>query len=443
MQIQLSEHFTYPKLLRFVFPSIAMMIFMSIYSVVDGLFISNFVGKIPFAAINLVWPLIMGLSAFGFMIGSGGCALVSKTLGEGKRDKANRYFSMLVCSTIIGGAILTILSQIFLRPIMILFGATDNMLGDCMTYGRIMLMFQTAAMLQGMFQSFFSVAEKPKLGLAMTVIAGMTNILLDALFVAVFKFGIAGAAAATVISQCIGGIVPIIYFLRPNSSSLQLTKPTFGIKVMLKVCANGSSELVTNISSSLIATLYNLQLMRLVGEDGVAAYGVLMYVNFIFLAIFFGYSLGSAPIIGYHYGAENHGELKNLFKKSLIFIGISGILLTILSELLGIPLSKLFVGYDAELYSLTLRGFRLYSISFLISGFNVFGSSFFTALNNGKISAVISFLRTLVFQSIVILTLPLLLGVDGIWLSVAAAEILSVIITTTFFITMRKKYNYA
>jgi len=442
MQIQLSEHFTYKKLLRFVTPSIAMMIFMSIYSVVDGLFISNFVGKVPFAAINLVWPLIMGLSAFGFMIGTGGCALVSKTLGEGKPHLARRYFSMLVCAVIIGGAVLTALSLIFLRPIMLLFGATENMLEYCMTYGRIMLSFQTAAMLQGMFQSFFSVAEKPKLGLIMTVIAGLSNILLDALFVAVFKFGIAGAAFATVISQCVGGIVPLIYFLKPNSSTLRLTKPTFSIRAMLKVCLNGSSELVTNISSSVVATLYNLQLMHFIGEDGVAAYGVLMYVNFIFLAIFFGYSIGSAPIIGYHYGAENHSELKNLFKKSLVFIGISGILLTGAAELLAKTLSKIFVGYDAELYALTLRGFRLYSLSFLICGFNIFGSSFFTALNNGTVSAAISFMRTLVFQVIIILTLPVLLGVDGIWLSVSAAEILALIVTTIFFITMRKKYKY-
>lgn len=419
-----------------------MMIFMSIYSVVDGLFISNFVGKVPFAAINLVWPLIMGLSAFGFMIGTGGCALVSKTLGEGKTHLAKRYFSMLVCAVIIGGAVLTALSLIFLRPIMLLFGATENMLEYCMTYGRIMLSFQTAAMLQGMFQSFFSVAEKPKLGLIMTVIAGLSNILLDALFVAVFKFGIAGAAFATVISQCVGGIVPLIYFLKPNSSTLRLTKPTFSVRAMLKVCLNGSSELVTNISSSVVATLYNLQLMHFIGEDGVAAYGVLMYVNFIFLAIFFGYSIGSAPIIGYHYGAENHGELKNLFKKSLVFIGISGILLTGAAELLAKSLSKIFVGYDAELYALTLRGFRLYSLSFLICGFNIFGSSFFTALNNGTVSATISFMRTLVFQVIIILTLPVLLGVDGIWLSVSAAEILALIVTTIFFITMRKKYKY-
>lgn len=442
MQIQLSEHFTYKKLLRFVIPSIAMMIFMSIYSVVDGLFISNFVGKTSFAAINLVWPLIMGLSAFGFMIGTGGCALVSKTLGEGKPQKANRYFSMLVCAVIIGGAALTVLSLIFLRPIMLLFGATENLIGDCMTYGRIMLSFQTAAMLQGMFHSFFSVAEKPKLGLIMTIIAGVSNILLDALFVAALRFGIAGAAFATVISQCIGGIVPLIYFIRPNPSTLRLTKPSFSTRVMLKVCLNGSSELVTNISSSVVATLYNLQLMKLIGEDGIAAYGVLMYVNFIFLAIFFGYSIGSTPIIGYHYGAENQVELKNLFKKSLVFIGISGILLTAAAELSAVPLSHIFVGYDAELYALTVRGFRLYSLSFLICGFNIFGSSFFTALNNGTVSAAISFMRTLVFQVLTILTLPLLLGVDGIWLSVGFAEILALIVTLVFFVTMNKKYKY-
>lgn len=423
-------------------PSVIMMIFTSIYSVVDGLFVSNFVGKTPFAAVNLIMPVIMGLGAVGFMIGTGGSALVSKTLGEGKKQKAEQYFSMLVCVTAISGAVLTAAGIVFIRPIAAAMGASEELIENCVLYGRIILAFLTAFMLQNVFQSLFAAAEKPQLGLVMTVAAGLTNIVLDALFVAVFRWGIAGAAAATGISQMIGGIAPVFYFIRPNSSLLRIVKPEFNVKAMLKVCANGSSELVTSLSSSIVGILYNLQLMKIAGEDGVAAYGVLMYVNFIFVAIFIGYSIGSAPVTGYNYGAGNYRELKNVFRKSLIFIGISGIILTILAEAMSEPFAKIFVGYDRELFDMTRRGFRLYSISFIIMGFNIFGSAFFTALNNGKVSAAISFLRTLVFQVIVIMTLPAVLGIDGVWLAVTAAELMALIVTVIFFLTQKKHYHY-
>ena len=442
MTIQLSEHFTYPKLLRFIFPSVIMMIFTSIYSVVDGLFISNFAGKTPFAAINLIMPLFSVLGALGFMIGTGGTAIVSMKLGEGKRQIANQYFSMLIYTSIAGGILLTIVGQLLLRPISIFLGATGDILEYSVLYGRIVLSALTCFMLQNVFQSFLIAAEKPKLGLFITIAAGVANIILDALFVAAWKWGIAGAAAATSISQAIGAILPILYFSRKNSSLLRLTRARFDGKVFLKTCTNGSSELMTNISASIVTMLYNFQLMSIAGEDGIAAYGVIMYANFIFSAIFFGYAIGSAPLIGYHYGAGNHSELKNLFQKSVTLIGITGAVLTLMALLTSRPLSQFFVGYDAELFELTNHGFRLYAISFLLCGFNIFGSAFFTALNNGVISAAISFLRTFVFQIAAVLILPQILAIDGIWLAIVAAELLSFGITCLFFYTQKNRYHY-
>ncbi len=443
MRIQLSEHFTYNKLLRFVLPSIIMMIFTSIYTVVDGLFVSNYVGKNSYTALNLIWPLLMAMGTLGFMIGTGGSAIVSKTLGEGKKELANQYFSMLIYVTIIGGILLTIIGLIFLRPIAYLMGATDNLIDDCVLYGKILLIAQTAFMLQNVFQSFFVTAEKAKLGLAITIISGVTNMVLDYLFIVVFQWNLAGAALGTAASQLVGGIFPFFYFLRKNDSLLQLTKAKFNGSVLLKTCTNGASELMTNLSNSIVNILYNIQLMKLSGEDGVAAFGTIMYVNFIFIAIFIGYSIGSAPIVGYHYGAGNHNELKNLFRKSLFLMGIFGITLVGLAEILAIPLSKIFVGYDPELFDLTCHAFRYYAFSFLVIGFNIFASAFFTALSNGIISAVISFLRTFVLQVAMIFLLPLFFELDGIWMAITAAESLALVVTIVCFITQRKHYHYA
>ena len=443
MKIQLSDHFTFQRLLRFVLPSIIMMVFASIYSVVDGLFVSNYVGKDAYTALNLIWPLLMGMGALGFMIGSGGSAIVSKTLGEGKPTEAKQYFSMLVYVTIIGGMILSALGLIFIRPIAIWMGATETLLPYCITYASILLVSQTFFMLQNVFQSFFVAAEKPKLGLIVMIAAGITNMILDYVFIVPLNWGLAGAAVATAISQLVGGLFPILYFARLNKSLLRFTKPVFQLSILLKACGNGSSELMTNISSAIVNILYNLQLMKLAGANGVAAFGTIMYVYFIFIAIFIGYSIGSAPIISYHYGAGNHKELQNLFRKSMILMGVFGVVLVILAELLAAPLSKLFVGYDAELYELTCHAFRFYACSFLVTGFNIFGSAFFTALNNGFISALISFLRTLLFQVAMIYLLPLLFDLDGIWMAVTAAEILSLVVTIVFFIKQRKNYHYA
>ncbi|MGN1098558.1 MAG: MATE family efflux transporter [Clostridia bacterium] len=443
MKIQLSEHFGYGKLLRFVLPSIGMMIFTSIYSVVDGLFVSNFVGKTSFAAVNLIMPVLMVLGTVGFMIGAGGSAIVAKTMGEGKNEKANEYFTMLILTALAAGFIFLALGQTGLRPIAKLLGAEGKMLENCVLYGRIIICALPALMLQNVFQSFLIAAEKPNVGLAMTVAAGVTNMVLDFLLVAVLRLGIAGAAAATAVSQLVGGIAPVIYFLCGNNCKLRFARTRFYGRVLLKTFANGSSELMTNVSMSLVGMLYNFQLMRIAGENGVAAYGVIMYVGFIFAAVFIGYSIGSAPIISYHYGADNRDELKNLFKKSVNIVSLLGVAMLVLSVSLAAPMAKIFVGYDKELMEMTARGLSIYALSFIVCGHNIFGSAFFTALNNGFVSAMISFLRTFVFQIIVVLILPALMGLDGVWLGVTVAELLAFIVTITFFVTQRKRYNYA
>ena len=442
MQIQLSEKFNYKKLIRFTMPSIIMMIFISIYSVVDGVFVSNFVGKTPFTAINLIMPVYMLLGAIGFMVGTGGSALVSKLLGEGKTEKANSVFSLLIYASLIVGAAISLIVFIFIEPISRLLGAEGEMLDCCVLYGRILLPFMAIFILQNEFQSFLVAAEQPKLGLWITVAAGCTNILLDALFVAVFPFGLAGAAVATAISQTVGGVIPLFYFFYAKKSVLRLGKAKFDGGAIVKTCTNGASEMMTNVSLCIVNILYNFRLMEIAGYDGVAAYSVIMYVNFVFMAIFFGYSIGSSPIVSYHYGAGNTDEIKSLKKKSFTIIAASAFLMTLLAEVLAYPLAKIFVGYDEALLKMTTRGFMLYSLSFLVMGFNVLGSSFFTALNNGGVSAAISLSRTFLFQILSILFLPLWLKLDGIWLSVVVAELLSISVTAFFFINQRSRYHY-
>ena len=442
MRLQLSEHFTYGKLLRFTFPSIIMMIFTSIYSVVDGIFVSNFAGKTPFAAINLIMPLLIVTGAPGFMVGTGGSAIVAKTMGQGKPELAKRYFSFLVCAAAVGGAAVGWLGAVFARPIASALGAKGEILEYCVVYARIILAANPFFILQNVFQSFFVTAEKPKLGLYITVGAGLTNIVLDALLVGVLHWGVAGAAIATILSQAVGGLTPIVYFLRENDSLLRLIRPRFDGGVLWRTCTNGSSELMSNISGSIVAMLYNFQLLRLAGEDGVAAYGAIMYVNFIFLAIFIGYAIGSAPVVSYHYGAGHSEELHSLLVKSAVLTEGVGMAMMVLAFLASGPLAKIFVGYDRDLYELTVQGFHLYAVSYLLCGCNIFGSSFFTALNNGLASALISFLRTMVFQCAAVLILPVFLEVDGIWLAVAVAETLTLLVTLVLLAKYRKTYRY-
>lgn len=444
MKIQLSDHFTYKKLLKFTLPSIIMMVFSSIYGVVDGFFVSNFAGELEFKAVNFIMPVLMLLGAIGFMFGSGGSALIAKTLGEGDKKRANGIFSFVTYTSIVVGIVIAILGVIFIRPVAIALGA-GAMLENCVIYGTIILIAMPFYMLQMEFQSFFVTAEKPQTGLYVTLASGIANMVLDALFIAVFKWGIAGAAIATALSQVIGGLVPIIYFVRKNNNSLlRLEKPIIDFKALLNVCTNGSSELMTNISLSVIGILFNYQLLKYAGEegDGVAANGVLMYVGYIFISIFIGYSIGIAPIVGYHYGAKNHNELQGLRKKSLVIILIFSIAMFLLGEGLAEPLSRLFVGYNEKILEMTVRGFRLYSFSFLFVGFSIFGSAFFTALSNGLVSAILSFLRLFLFQAITVMVMPIFLGLDGIWLSSTGSELLAIIVTFSFLLAMKKKYNY-
>ena len=443
MNIQLSEHFTYGKLLKFTFPSIIMMVFTSIYGVVDGVFVSNFAGSESFAAVNLIMPFLMILGAIGFMLGTGGSALVAFILGTGDGQKANRVFSLMVYVLIVLGGIFMVGGILFMEPMARLLGADEAMLPVCVRYGRIVMLGLIPFMLQNTFQSFLVTAERPHFGLYITIAAGVTNMVLDALFVGVFRWGVAGAAAATVISQIVGGVIPLVYFICPNKSKLRLGKTKMDFRMLGKAAANGSSEFMTNVSMSLVNMLYNWQLMRLIGAQGVAVFGIIMYVSFIFAAIFIGYSMGSAPVIGFHYGAGNKEELKGLFRKSLWILLVFSVVLTGLAMMLAKPLAMIFVAYDAELLELTKRALTIYSLAFLMSGFNIFASSFFTALNDGLTSALISFGRTLMFQVASVLLLPLIFDVDGIWAAVILAEGLALILSAVCVIRNRKKYGYA
>lgn len=440
--IRLSDHFTCRKLLRFTLPPVVMMIFTSIYGVVDGFFVSNFVGKEAFTAVNFVMPVIMILGGLGFMFGTGGSALIAKTLGEGDREQANGLFSMLILFSALCGVAIAGIGFAVIRPVVVLLGASGELLNNSVLYAQVVILGIPALFLQYEFQSLMVTAEKPKLGLWVTVAAGVTNMVLDALFVAVFKWGIAGAAAATVNSECIGGFLPVIYFSRKNNSLLRFTKPVFSGRALLRICTNGSSELMSNIAISLVSMLYNAQLLRYAGEDGVAAYGVLMYVSMIFVAVFIGFSVGTAPVISFHFGAQNRKELKSILRKSLMLISVASVGMVALSLGLAKPLSLLFVGYDADLMDMTLRAFLIFSFSFVFSGYAIYASSFFTALNDGVISAVISFLRTLVFQIAAVLIFPLIWKLDGIWISIVAAEAMAVAVSVAFLLARQKKYGY-
>lgn len=441
-KISLSEHFTYKKLLRFVLPCIVMMIVTSVYTIVDGFFVSNYAGKNAFTALNLIYPVLMALGALGFMIGTGGSALVSFTIGEGKKEKANQIFTMLICTIVVAGAVLSAAVFVFIRPIACVLGATEAIVDDCVLYGRILLASNVFFMMQNSYQSFLVTAERATFGLVISIASGVMNIILDYVLVCVLNLGIGGAAAATAGSQIVGALIPTVYFLRPNKSLLHFAKTRLDLQALGRACSNGASEMMTNLSASVVGMLYNWQLINLAGEDGVAAYGVIMYIAFIFMAFFFGYAVGCGPLIGYHYGAGNHNELKNLLHKSLVFTSAAAILMTAASELLAMPLSKIFVGYDKNLCQMTNRGMTIFSLSFLLCGYNIFGSAFFTGLNNGKISAFISFMRTLVFQVAAIFVLPALIGLDGIWSSVVAAEGLTLILTVFFLVTQKKRYHY-
>ena len=441
-RIHLSEHFTYGKLLRFTLPSIVMNIFLSLYIIVDGYFVANFVGKTEFAAINLIMPILGILGTIGYMFGVGGSALIAKTLGEKKQDQANRLFSLIVLVSACLGVLMMVAGFIFMRPITSLLGAEGQLLEDAVLYGRIFILSLPAWILLYEFQLFFVTAEKPKLGLAITVLAGLSNIAFDALFIIGFKWGLAGAAAASALSQIVGGVFPIIYFMRKNDSLLRLVKPSWDGKAIVKSLTNGSSEFMAEAAWSIVAIVYNLQLLKYAGEDGVVIYGLLMYVSLIFTALFVGYSNGIGSVFSYHYGAQNHGELKNLLKRSLRLIGLTSVAMFVLSEALAHPFSALFLQDAPYLLPDAVHAFRIVSVSYLFTGLAVFGSAFFTALNNGQVSALISFLRTFVFELGAVLLLPLLFGVDGIWYAIVFAELMAAVVGSIFMVALRKKYQY-
>lgn len=443
MKIKLSENFNYIKLIKFTLPTVAMIIFTSVYSIVDGFFVSNYVGKTEFAAVNLVFPCLVILGAFGFMFGTGGSAIVAKTLGENATKKANEYFSMIVYSAMLFALFFTFTGWFLIEPFVSKFGAEGDLLTYSVVYGKILILSLTPFILQNLFQIFFITSGKPELGLKITLIAGFANIILDYVFIVPLGWGLQGAAFATVISQLIGGLIPLFYFSRKNSSLLKLTKTDFDYKILLKVAVNGSSEMLTEVSISLINILYMWQLLKISGESGIAAFGVIMYLEFIFSGIYLGFATGSAPVVSYNFGALNKPELKNLFAKSLSIIAVLGVSLTLCAEIFAYPLSGIFVGYDNELHDLTSHGFKLYSLAFLIMGFNIYASAFYTALNNGIISAVISFSRTFVFQIASILILPIFFGLDGIWSAIVVSECLTLVLSSVFLIATRKKYEYA
>ncbi len=442
MSIQLSDHFTYKKLIRFAFPSIIMMIFTSIYSVVDGFFVSNFAGERAFAAVNITYPILGIFGAVGFVFGTGGSAIIAKTLGEDRAKDAEKQFSLLVWAAAIIGALLALAGFVILKPVLRTLGAEGDLLAYCIFYGRINLIALPAFSLQYAFQSFFVTAGKPKLGLTVTVAAGLTNIVLDALFVGALKLGLGGAAAATALGQCVGGIIPLFYFARENSSTLRLVKPKYNGRVLWRTCTNGSSELMSSIAMSIVSMLFNYQLMKYAGEDGVSAYGVMMYVGFVFVAIFIGYSVGTAPIVSYHYGADHVEELQGLRRKSTVIISVISVGMLVLAFTLSKPFARIFVGYNETLLEMTVQGFYIYSFSFLFSGISIWASGFFTALNNGAVSALLSFSRSLVFETAAVMILPLMLGMKGIWLSIVVAEVLSFGQSLLFIHLKKKTYHY-
>lgn len=442
MKIQLSDHFTAKKLLLFTLPSIVMMIVSSIYSIVDGLFVSNLVGEMALSSINIIFPIIMIVGSFGFMLGAGGSAIVAKTLGEGKKELANSYFSFLMVTVFVCGLVLSVIGIIFMEPLARLAGASDVLLEDCIIYGRILLAGVSFFMLQNIFQSFLVVTGKPHLGLILSIAAGITNMVLDYLFIGPLHMGIAGAALATVMGYLVGGLLPIFYFLKKREDGLYLVKPKWYGTILLRACTNGSSEMMSNISASIVGILFNIQLMRYLGEPGVAAFAVMMYVDFIFLGTFLGFSFGSAPVISYHYGAGNHAELQNLFRKSLWVIGVVSVAMQVFAQLLSRPLSFIFVGYNDALLDLTVHGFRLFALNYIVCGINIFSSSLFTALCNGRISALLSFLRAFLLRGGMVLLLPVILGVDGIWLSPMLAELIGAILSVFFLIRYRRQYHY-
>lgn len=441
MQNDISKEFTLPSLIKFTLPTIVMLVFVASYTIVDGIFVSRFVGTTALSAMNIVFPLINILIGLGIMMGTGGSAIIGRKLGEGKEEEARSAFTLVTVFSIIVGLVISALCFLFIQPLSILLGADENLLPYCIAYGRIMMAFYTVSVVQTLFQTLFITAGKPQLGLWLNVAAGLANILFDYVFIVLLDMGIAGAAWGTVSGFLIGGIPALVYFAKPRTV-LYFVKPRWNGRIILQTMTNGSSEMVTNAAMAITTLLFNLAMMELLGEDGVAAITIVLYAQFLFSSAYLGFASGAAPVFSYNYGNRNIPQLKWLFKTCLCIILISSVVCFAFSYLMAVPTIAIFTPKESNTYAITLYGYKIFVWNFLFAGINIFASSFFTALSNGKVSAMISFLRTFVFVAGSILLLPKFLGIDGIWLAVPVAEAVTVLVALFLLAINRKHYHY-
>ena len=419
-----------------------MMLFTSMYGVVDGLYLSHFSGKEAFAAITLIIPLPLLIGAWAYMIGAGGSAVIAKAIASDRQKDANEYFSFLVLISVLGSILLAGIGEIFLEPCAKLLGANDEMLPFCMTYGRILIAAVPLYVLQNVFQSFLTVAEHPKIGLAINLVSAFLNMALNFVFIRITNEVVTAVALATVVSQFVGGITPFVFFVRSKSTTLRFGRPHMPMSLLGPVFANGVSEFVSEIFHPLASVMYNYKLMELTGLNGVAAYGVLMNVGFLFGSVFLGFAVGSAPLFTYKYEREDHDELHSLFIKSTISVVLMGFLLYGVACMIEGPFAAEFFGGDELLITMTEEAFALHSLSYMVMGLAVFASAFFTAIHDSRVSFLISFLRTLLFEVLAILLLPMLFDLNGVWAASLTSEVLTLLVTVGLLISKKEKYQY-
>ena len=442
MSNSISKDFGFFSLLQFALPTMVMMVFMSLYTIVDGIFLSRLVGSNALSALNIVFPIINILMAIGIMLATGGSAVIAKKLGEGKEEEARRDFTFLIVAGVAGGLLMMAIGTIFLEELCKVLGSTKILLGDCKTYLQISLFFAPACMLQLLFQTFFVTAGRPNIGLTMTILGGVTNILMDYVLMGPAQMGIAGAALATGFGQLVPAIIGLLYFSF-SRHSLFFTMPKADFKMLLQSCMNGSSEMVSNLSSAIITYLFNIIMLRLLGEDGVAAITIVLYGQFLFNALYLGFSMGVAPVISFNYGSGNRQLLQKVYGICLKFVPVSSLIVAILALLFTPVIVGIFTSREEGIYEIAVHGFFLFSFNYFLAGMNIFASAMFTALSNGKISAIISFARTFIFIAICIILLPFVLGVNGVWIAVPVAEFLTLFLSCFYLIHYKKVYGYA
>lgn len=427
MSHSINQDITPAGLLKFAAPSIVMMVFMSLYTIVDGIFVSRFLGSNALSSLNIVYPVISVAIALSTMLGTGGSAIISKYLGEGKNERAREALTQFVVLTLLLSFVLLILSEMFLTPISRLLGASDVLLADCRLYLGASMLFAPACMLQAVFQSFLVTAGRPGLGLLLMTGAGICNMILDYVLIVPCQMGIAGAALATGIGQCIPAVCGLCFFLFTRQD-LRFCRFTFSAKEILDACYNGSSEMVSQLSNAVITFLFNIVMMSLAGEHGVAAITILLYGQFLFNAVYLGFSIGISPVIGFQYGAGDRTKLRKIYRISFLSVAISSVVIVAAAICFSPTIVAIFTK-DQRTFELASVGFRLFAVNFLFSGINITSSGFFTALSNGKVSALISFSRTLVFIVISLLILPRILGITGAWIAIPVAEFLTLLIS--------------